>query len=105
MYGLNIELSLEKYAQFISNTILCIKKVVFFSFHIVYLSFFESETSLNNSTFAPLDFVKKQTFDSNDVNVTSYDVVSLFTRWKLNKIGVNCQLSEYLLSSFNCHNR
>ena len=36
--------------------------------------------------------------------MTSYDVISLFTRWKLNKLGMSCEFPKCLLNSFNCQN-
>ena len=62
--------------QFILNIYICIKGV-FFSFCIGCLSFYKSELSLNYSTFDQLEFVKIQNFESNDVIVKSYDVISL----------------------------
>ena len=62
----------------------------------------ESETSLNYSTFGQMDFVKTGLFDSNDVIVTPYDIISLLTRWKLNKLGMNCELSKYHFNTLNC---
>ena len=87
--------------QFHFNTVICIKKF-FFSFCIVDLLVFKSETSLNYSTFEQQDFVKTQNYDSNDVIVTSYNVVSLLTRRVLIKLGMNCELSKDFLDSFNC---
>ena len=89
--------------QSLLNIVICIKMEVFFSFCIV-CRFFKSETSLNYSTFDQQDFVKTQSFNSNDIIVMSYYVISFLTRWKLNKLGMNCKLSKYLLNSFNCKN-
>ena len=47
---------------------------VFFSFCIV-CRFFKSETSRNYSTFDQQDFVKTQSFNSNDIIVMSYYVI------------------------------
>ena len=55
-------------------------------------------------TFDQQDFAKTQNLYSNDVVVTLYDVITLVTRWKLNKLGINCAFSKYLLNSFNCKN-
>ena len=82
MCGLKIEAFAGKIC-FVILTVICIQMEVIFSFCIVYLSFFESETSLNSSSFADqLDFVENQNFNSNDVIVTSFDVISLLTRCK-----------------------
>ena len=82
--------------QFLLNTVIGIKKEGLFSFNFVNLSFFKSETSLNYSTFDQLDLVKTPNFENNDVIVTSYDVTLLLTRWKLNKLVINCEFSKYL---------
>ena len=87
--------------RFLLNTVIGIKKEGLFSFSFVNLSFFKSETSLNYFTFDQLDFVKTPNFENNDVIVTSYDVTLLLTKWKLNKLVINCEFSKYLLNSFN----
>ena len=89
---------------FLLDTYICVKKRSFLSFCIVYLSFFKSETSLNYSTFDQQGLIKiivTNSNDSCDVIVTLYDVISVFTIWKLNKLGINCELSKYLLGSIN----
>ena len=73
-----------------------------FSFCNVYSSFFKSVISLKLASYEEIDFVKFQTLESNEVNVTLNDVILLPTRWKLNKLDMNCKLWKYLLSSCNC---
>ena len=67
--------------QFLLIMLFVLKKK-FSLYFVLFISwFFKLETSLNESTFDQLDFVKTQNFDSNDVVVMSYDVISLSTRW------------------------
>ena len=80
--------------QFLLNTALCIKKEVFFSFHIV-CPFLKLETSLNYATFEYQDFVKTQNFESNDVIVTSYHYLQ---DGNFIKPDMNCELSIVLIA-------
>ena len=72
MLRLYTEFSLKKHAFvmlnfFLKTTVIYIKKEVLFLFSTVYLSFLNSETSLNFSFFICEIFVKTQNFDSYDV--------------------------------------
>ena len=87
--------------QFLLNAVILFKRKYSFQFALFICSF-NSQKPLNYSTFDQLDFVKTQQFNNNDVIVTSYDIISLLIRWKLNKFGMNCKLSKYLVNSFNC---
>ena len=36
--------------------------------------------------------------------MTAYDTILLLTRWKLNKLGMKCELPKYIFNSLNRKN-